>query len=71
MSEDTKANDEGITTHLPTSLYSPTTAWLSGELPLSHSLPLYFSIISSISISFIFTCSISSDCDCYGHSHVM
>jgi hypothetical protein len=41
---------------------------MSGELPLS--LIFYF----SLSLSWIHitsTGSISSDCDCYGHSHVM
>jgi hypothetical protein len=47
---------------------------LSGELPLTY-LPFY-SLLSSISIlysliSSISTGSISSDCDHYGHSHVM
>jgi hypothetical protein len=47
---------------------------MSGELPLTY-LPFY-SLLSSISIlysliSSISTGSISSDCDRYGHSHVM
>jgi hypothetical protein len=49
-------------------------ATLSGELPLTY-LPFY-SLLSSVSIlypliSSISTGSISSDCDHYGHSHVM
>jgi hypothetical protein len=57
-------------------------ALLSGELPLNY-LPLdlflivyFYSLLSSLSILYSLTFStstgsISSDCDCYGHSHVM
>jgi hypothetical protein len=48
---------------------------MSGELPLTY-LPFYSLLSLSLSIHYslipsTFTGSISSDCDCYGHSHMM
>jgi hypothetical protein len=45
---------------------------MSGELPLTD-LPLYSFLSLSLSIPYscTSTSSISSDCDHYGHSHVM
>jgi hypothetical protein len=42
---------------------------VSGELP--SSLILYFYSLFSVLLYYILTGSISTDCDHYGHSHVM
>jgi hypothetical protein len=48
----------------------PSIPFLSSSYPLSIFFLSPFSLLS-IPTASIFTGSISSDCDCYGHSHVM